>query len=365
VSWILAVLGLAILAVMIIDITQAVFLQGGGPLTRHATFRAWRVLSRVLGRRGHHHILATIGVALSVMTLALWFGALWVGWGLVLSGFEDAVLDESGAPESTAKRFEYAGHALVTLSIHPSKPGSVFWSIVTSLVSLSGFATISLSAAYLLPVVSAGIHKRQLAQHLAPVVATPIDLARAMGDERHSTFVRSILEQSLSMLIESGEQHHAYPVLHLLHATEPRSSPVVMVAKLDEGLTLWELTDPDPAANAVLVHTIRCAIDSCIGSQGLSNQRGEVPPVPDINELREAGLQIAGTAPLSRHYARLAERRRVLCEAVEQEGFDWNTVVTPCGNKANWHEPYPILPATSKGLDDDNEHATRALVSSD
>lgn len=339
--WIFLPVGLLLLGVVMVDVARAVLLQGGGPITHHMSLRLWGTAVHVCRSRGWHRLLTTSGVVLLAGTILTWIVGLWLGWTAVLSSVPQAVLDKAGGPSTLLERFEYAGNALVTLSLHPAEPGTPLWSVVTSLISLSGFALISLSMAYLLPVVSAVATKRSLAQRIVALAPAPDVLVARVLHPRTREPTAQRVSELLSDIAILGEQYIAYPVLHLFHSTSARHAPTLQIAKLDEALTLFELyADDDSLPPPVDVHALRCAIDNFIGAQNPGNGDEPPPPLDFTDVLASVGLQRRDAATVEEHYARWSKRRRVLMHAVLEEGWTWDDVTKQTEPDQEWKVPY-------------------------
>src|SRR5688500_959946 len=113
-------LGAVILAVVSVDMLRTALRADtwSGPLTRHASRLLWRVISALgaRGRRGGPPSSTGLVIALSIATL--WLLLTLVGWFLIFSAYEGAVVDGStGEPADAWATLYYSAFVLSTLGV--------------------------------------------------------------------------------------------------------------------------------------------------------------------------------------------------------------------------------------------------------
>src|SRR5690606_23847206 len=140
---------------------------GGGLVTG----RLGALINRIfflLHRRSRHVPMSVSGIVALNATIAFWVLTLWLGWWLLYVSDEKSVFETStNRPASAVEKICFTGYTIFTLGIGDFRPGrDVVWQIATPLMSLTGLFLVTLSITYIIPVVQAVVHKRQLAVYL-------------------------------------------------------------------------------------------------------------------------------------------------------------------------------------------------------
>ena len=205
----------------------------------------------------------------------------------------------TGDPAGLWERVYFAGFSLTTLGVGDYRAQGTAWQLLTVLAAASGFSAFTLSVTYLLPIVSAGVQKRQLALNVSGLGKTPQQiLARAWHDEGFETLTPHATSLA-SLLTTFAEQHLVYPVLHYFHSKDLDKAGTLAVAKLDEVLTILEhgvkLENPlDP----LTFHSLRGAITTYLDNLQTSyiDPADEVPPAPSLAERRTMRMVTVGSS---------------------------------------------------------------------
>jgi len=162
-----AIGGIIVILVLWDVVKTTLLLQGAGPLNRRLSNSIWRGCLAVHHRLPGHFFLSVAGVCILLASVSLWILLYWIGWSLIFSMSEMAVISaQNEVPASFWQRIYYVGFTFITLGIGDFKAGSALWEIITVILSISGFFIVTLVITYLLPVVSSAVEQRQLAVHI-------------------------------------------------------------------------------------------------------------------------------------------------------------------------------------------------------
>lgn len=319
------VLGTSILLVTLFDLvkTTLVFSPYGGPLTARVAQSVWSAFIHFSSSRRSN----AVGPGVLLAMLLTWLVFSWGGWTLLFSATQGAVVDaQSRQPASLAARIYFVGYSLFTLGIGDYRPIGAVWQFATVLCAAQGFAVITLSITYIVPIVSAVTQKRQLAALISLLGTRPETLVIAAWNG--SDFGR--LEQQLSDLvpriIDLQLQHDAYPVLHYFNDTKRQQAVVPAIAVLDDALTLlvWAIHE-DTRPELRLLESVRQAIGDYLESlEAVHIRAAEAsPPLPPLAPLRRAGIPIVSDATFQAR-ADVDHRRRLLLALLERDGWAWH-----------------------------------------
>ena len=329
-AWLLSAPGLALLLLVLVDVVSTTLTIGrhAGPFTRRVLGWAWRGLLRLHRKDSSTGALGTAGVVLLLSSVLVWVALLWVGWTLVfLSGDGAVVSSSTGRPAGVADTVYFVGMTLSTLGVGDFVAGSSGWRLVTTVAAFSGLALITLAITYLLSVMSAVVARRSLAVRIAGLgdTATGIVVGGWRGHEFSPTFVTQLAGLA-EQLTQTAERHLAYPVLHYFHSAEPEAATPLAVARLEDALLLLEAAvaveaRPDPSA----IRPVRRAVDRYLSAAGSTPEPGRaaVPPFPDVQPLRAAGIPLVPTAEFLGRAAERSDRRSRLAELVGNDGWSW------------------------------------------
>lgn len=294
----LVALGSAIVMVAILDViwTAAAAGSGAGPLSGRLSARLWRVALAV-GRRPsgpRHGFLTLSGITLVVVIVLTWATLAWVGWWLVFSASDGAVLDAaSGRSASLAERSQFAGASLFTLGSTKLSAGDGAWQYAAIGATATGVVLVTLAISYFVPVASALSEARQLGAYISSLGDSPEDvLARAWANGSFDGLLQHLV--ALAPMVHGlAERHLTYPVLQYVHSGRERTSTALSLVMLDEVATLlrWGVapeTRPGPMTVEPLARAIGWYVDTVEGAF-VSSAPAPLPP-PDLDHLRRVGV---------------------------------------------------------------------------
>ena len=317
-------LGASILLVTLFDLikTTLVFSPYGGPLTAKVAQAVWSIFTRFSGHRRSN----AVGPSVLLAMLLTWLVFSWVGWTLLFSATEGAVVyAQTGQPASLAARIYFVGYSLFTLGIGDYRPTGAVWQFATVLCAAQGFAVITLSITYIVPIVSAVTQKRQLAALISLLGTRPETLVVTAWNGRDFGRLEQQLSDLIPRLIDLQLQHDAYPVLHYFSDTKRQQAVVAAVAVLDDALTLlvWAVRE-EVQPDSRILRSVRQAIGDYLGSLEAVHIRAAAvtPPLPSPTPLRSAGVPVVSETTFRAH-ADVDHRRRLLSALLERDGWAW------------------------------------------
>jgi hypothetical protein len=327
----LGTLGIVILLVTIYDVLWTTLrLTSGGPITSWMTDGLWKLSVRVARSwKVSHQVLATLGFFIVLFTVILWVLLIWTGWTLVMQMSAKAVLDTStGQPASFWQRLYFAGSTIVTIGTSELQSDGPVWHLVSIIASANGLSIFTLIVTYLVPIVGAELERRRLAVYITSLGRTPHEiLIRAWDGSSFGKLSDHLIALTLPML-EVGQSHLAYPVLHCVHSRTRETALAPSVAVLDEAITLFAGVCPEQRPDKCAFYPLRQAIAEFLSTltEAHLEPKGEPPPAPPLDPLREAGITTVKDEEFRLALETLTDRRRLLLGLVEEEAWRWEDV---------------------------------------
>lgn len=328
----LFILGFSLLVLVAMDVlVTTLTMRGGGVLTSRLSIWLWRVALRLHGWRANHRLLLATSWAILMGIALSWYILFWMGWTLLFLSSDLAVVKspEANVPANFWERFYFVGYTISTLGLGTYGPVSTFWQVLTAIASMTGFALITLTFAYLLPVVSAAARTRRVAVYITSLGGTADDiLIRAWTGKDFGKLDQHFINLA-PMLIQTAENHFIYPVLHFFHSLERSRSIAQSVVVLDEAVTLLlygvqPMYRPDSSvltsirrANAVYLKTLRSAY---------FEPADRDPPLPPLQSLKQFGIPTVSDEEFYESLQPISSRRRMLLAMLENDGWTWDNV---------------------------------------
>lgn len=329
---ILGILGISLLLFTVADLIWTTLFLGGGPMTRKLSNALWRWLLKRHHARTDDQLPAWSGLGIILLTISLWMFLIWLSWVLIFNMSEGAVVaTASGTPADFWSRAYYTGFTLITLGVGDYRPVGAVWQMATIVAAANGFFLVTLAITYLLPLIQAVIQKRQVAAYISSLGETPDDII--LGAWTGSGFGRlgDHLVTLAPRLMELGQVHLAYPVLHCFHSGERETAVAPSIAALDEALTMLRHgVDQKVRPDGSTLFPLRAAITKFLTTVGgISNQeRMDAPPPPSLERLRTHGIPVLDDEDFVRDLNEQADRRRLLVAMVRSEGWSWEALAS-------------------------------------
>ena len=324
----LGLIGIFLILFVVYDVLWTTLrLSGAGPLTSWVTTLLWRLSLRLTRS---HRTLALAGFWIVLFTVSLWIGLVWIGWALVLGMDARAVVNATtGQPAGFLERIYFAGSTLITLGLGDYQAAGRGWQVLTAVAAANGFFLVTLAITYLLPLVQAVQQRREVAVYISALGETPEDILLRAWNGTGFGRLPDHLVALTQLLMQLGQAHLNYPVLHCFHSRDRDAAIAPMIAVLDEGLTLVDGLDPGLRPDPVTVYPLRRGIDRLLGTLAEAHLKPErvPPPVPSLKGLRKGGILTLDDEEFLGTVDTLFDRRRLLLGLVEQEGWRWDDVV--------------------------------------
>lgn len=340
-SVLILITGLTILAIVTFDVLiTTLTVGGGGPLTSRISSKIWYICLKTSLGNFRHRLLATIGWLLLSGMVILWNILTLVGWSLVFCSYKYAVINTTDkVPADILDRIYFTAYTLTTLGRGDYRPEGIIWNLFTAIASANGFFLVTLSIAYLSPVVSAATQKRSFAVYIASLGGTGDEiLTRAWNGKNFGQLDQHLISIA-PMIAHLGEQHLTYPILHYFHSRERSRSTALSLAALDEALTLLQYgIAPSFQFDRAALSAARRALAAfykTLYSAYLEPATNE-PPLPSLEMLRTAGIPTVSDWEFVKSTKHINQRRRFLLALIRNDGWTWEAVASSkTTNRAN------------------------------
>ena len=332
-SFLLLISGFILLAVVSSDVlVTTLTFKGGGFLTDRFSSWLWQIAIKMHQYKSNHRQLSIVGLFLILGMLVLWYLLTWTAWSLIFCSFQDAIMNSSDQePASIWGRIYFTAYTITTLGRGDYLPQDTIWHLLTGLAAANGFFLVTLSIAYLFPVISAATKKRILAVYLSSLGGTGDEiLARAWNGKDFGNLDQHLI--ALTPLIsELSEQHLAYPVLHYFHSRERSRSLPLSIAALDEAMTLLQYAvlenyRPDPASVNPLRRACAAFLQT-LKSAYLEPSNHEPTLIP-LELLRNTGIPTVSDRSFKNATSHINQRRKLLLALIRNDGWSWNSIAS-------------------------------------
>lgn len=240
----LAMLGVILLCILIVDIFVTVFVPRGtaGLIARRTysgAWSAWRRIGNHLPEKRRRNWLAWLGPLLVPVTVVVWGVLLIVSFALIyapwVQGFSISP-PESGPMADWALALYYSGYSAVTLGVGDVTPNGTFPRLLAVTEAGFGFAIITVAVSYLLSVYSARNQATILSLSVFRFIGRgdsedPVSLLIHIADKGTEEEVCDWLGRIELNLAEFVELEGQYPLINYFH--EPRDDRALPVAISD------------------------------------------------------------------------------------------------------------------------------------
>lgn len=297
--WML-LLGAALVALVFVDAASTTVSSTGtgGPVTGPFGQLLWRAL-RSLARGPRSRPLVDAGPLIVFAMLAVWLGGLWLGWTLVFAADPAAIVtDGTDDPVGFVARAYFAGFATYTLGVGDVVPGTGPWQLAAVAATISGFALLTMTVSYLIPVTQAVTARRAQAVALHGLGATAEQILRRSYDGDGFASLTPHLREAAARLAHTSQDYLAYPVLHYFHAPRRPTAFEPGVAALHEAVRALDRCLPADVPGPDLLTRRRClaAIEELTEVVGAFTGSADHTPDPlEVERLRTEGLPLTAT----------------------------------------------------------------------
>ena len=332
-SVLLLILGFILLAVASSDVlVTTLTVRGGGFLTNRFSSWLWHGATRLHRHNTNHRLLAATGLLLILGMALIWYLCTWAAWSLIFCSFSEAIVNSSnGQPASIWGRIYFVAYTITTLGRGDYQPSTTVWHLLTGLAAANGFFLVTLSIAYLFPVVSAATEKRILAVTISCLGGTPDEiLVKAWNGKDFGNLDQHLINLA-PLIVALGEKHLTYPVLHYFHTPLRSRCLPLSIAALDEAMSLLQYAipleiRPDPAALFPLRRS--CAAFLTTLKSDYIKPSEDTPPNVPLELLRSKGIPTLKDRAYIKAMSQIDTRRKLLLALVENDGWSWSATAS-------------------------------------
>jgi hypothetical protein len=324
--------GAIVVLTVLFEVLWTAGAEGAGPITKRVAHLQWELLLILHRRVRSHGLLVAGGLGVFVFTLAVWVVALWAGWVLVFNGDRTIIDAATRMQADEADLIYFTGYTIFTLGTGDFIPNGALWQVLTPIASLTGLFVVTLAITYLVQVIQALTHKRQVALRISAMGTSGVSMVRNMCGPDDAGGFSAHLQALTEALATLQQQLLSYPVLHYMHTRKRSLAIAPAVAALDEALSIFEQgIDRGPAIDRGTFRPIRQVITELLETlDSAFIDAAETPPAPPaLERLRGAGLPVVEDAAFRARMAKLGERRQLLCGWVEADGWEWDDLQHP------------------------------------
>ncbi|HEX2028112.1 MAG TPA: hypothetical protein VHF25_08960 [Nitriliruptorales bacterium] len=275
------------------------------------------------------------GPVITLAVMSSWIAMMVTGWFLVFSSSQTSVVTSPGNdPVGAWERLAYAMYTVFTLGGSGLQASTPLWHVLTGMAAGAGLFLVTLAITYLMPLASAASERRRVARALSALGSRPARIVTMAWDGTRFPALADHLMALTPELARLAEHHLTYPVLHYFQTSDREAAIAPAIARLDDALLLLCVAvDPSARPPASVTHPAREAIDGFLSTmpETFLARTQEAPPLPDIEELRAAGVPCRPVEELRSAADEQAERRSRLHGLVLHSGWDWHASmqVTP------------------------------------
>jgi hypothetical protein len=320
----ITIVGLLLVVVVVVDVyVTTISMHGGGPVTSRMTDRAWKWA--VTRPRTSDRFLEVFGAMLLPGVILTWVLALYAGWVLVFAGHPDAVVDASTlVPADLLDRIYFTGYLITTLGNGELRPDAALWKTLTVLASMTGLMIITLAITYVMPVLTAVMHKRQIARSITAMGATTEELLETAWDGRGFDRLTTHLANLVPELTGLAQEYLAYPVLHFFHSADRDTAIAPAVAVLDDALQLLRYgVAPAHRLDPVTLRATMGGVDVVLDALEIAHidASDDQPDPPPLAVLDHLGIPRVGDDVYAAAFDRICPRRARLAAFLASDGW--------------------------------------------
>lgn len=325
-----SLVGLGIVVATLFDAALTVLgvSSGAGPLTRWLSRGLWVVLRRLQRGRPHGRIARVSGPLVVLVVIHTWLALLILGWGLVF-GQEGSLLQDGEALTPSLGRMHYAASLLLGGG-GSFTPAAGVWRFAEKVAQLNGVTFVAIAVAYVLPILGAVVHQRQVAAMVATLGHSPEDvLVRAFNGRDFGELGLHLIALAPEVA-RLAQRHLAYPVIAYFHSSVRHTALAPAIAVLDDAVTLLtRIVDERARPDSVALYPCQRAVTMFLAAaddMGIHARVGRELPRPNLDVLREAGIPLNSDQVVADAWQEEVERRRGLAAYLHHEGISVDEV---------------------------------------
>ncbi len=318
--------GVLLVLAVLLDALLSCLQSGEGRLSGWVHRRIYAAVRWVVRVTGQRSWLAWSTFALIFGTLLTWTALLWLGWTLVFWAQPGALeVAKTGKAASFADTVYFVGYTISTLGLGDIVASSDLWKILTDFTAIFGFFLLTFAITFIVPVAQARSARRQFALTVYRAGPTAQELVvNAMHD--YPDGLQGLLDSLHSRLNMLDAQHLSTPNLHRFHSRDRRESLDAALPVLGEALLIigGALQEDAPKALRLSLDSV----DSLTRSYEhvYSGPEVSIPPPPDLQALREAGLPLRSATEFAAYLHAYQDLRRRLHSMAGSGHWRWDEI---------------------------------------
>ena len=270
--WVTTAVGAALIVFALIDLlaTAVSVGHGAGPIAGRLARSTWTGMLRFHQRFATPKLLRAGGPIILLLILAMWVLLLILGWSLVFGRPETLIAVEDGTPVPVLGRLRYAASIVVGRGSSVAQPAGGIYEVLEPIAAVTGLTVLSLSIAYVLPVVRGVVAKRSLALYLSTLGRTPDEvLTRAWNGEDLGQLDLHLIALA-PRVAEVAQSHLGYPVMHYFHSRDRETALGPSLVTIDQALTAHGMVADQVAIDPTATEPLRAAIDDFLDTLHLA-----------------------------------------------------------------------------------------------
>lgn len=320
------VIGAVLIVTVLTDmvITTVAVSAGAGPITKRVIRPLWRVTLALHRRSVSHRLLRAAGPAIIFAVIATWLVGLILGWALVFGQGGSLVEQGLDGPVPAFGRVYFAAGMVLGRGATVIGASSDIWRFVEQLAAASGVALLSLSIAYVLPVVGAVVRKREVAAYIATLGGSPDEILLTAWDGDGFGQLDLHLIALTPMITRLAQDHLAYPIVHYFHSGERHTAIGPNIVALDEALTILDdALDDAHRLDSPSIRPLRTAVDAFLHTlPRISVEPAERPLAwPVLSGYRANELPLRAREDVEATLSEQDERRRLLAGFLHHDAW--------------------------------------------
>lgn len=303
--------------------------QGAGVLTHRLNHYFSTFLKFICGYNPRNKFLNYSGMYIMIVILLGWIFLIWAGNSLLFISDEDSVINSTTKrPAPIIDKIYFVGYTLSSLGYGDNVPNGNAWKLYTSFISFTGIMYLTIAITYIVPVVSKAIEEKSVSIMISTLGNSPQEILINNWDGKEFKGLSSLFQSLSSMIVQHGQSHLSYPILNYLHNSDKRKSIAINISNLDEALTLLHCIPEEYRPQKTSMRILRKGITSYISTleNSFIKSSDKTLIIPDISELKKAGIPICDNETLEKEFERLTYRRKVLRGLIETDLWDPNTL---------------------------------------
>lgn len=305
-TWVTTTVGVLLIVVALLDLlaTAVSVGHGAGPIAGRIAHGIWNVLLSIHRRRSSPRLLLVGGPLILVTIILVWVGMLILGWSLVFGAPETLLTVRDDTPVPVLGRLRYAASIVIGRGTSSVQPTGAIYEVLEPIAAMTGLTVLSLSIAYVLPVVQGVVAKRALALYMTTLGRTPAEVLRNAWNGEDLGQLDLHLIALAPRVAQVAQNHLAYPIVHFFHSDRRATALGPAIVALDEAMTAHTMIQGDVATDTTATQPLRNAIDdflhtlrfAFIQPADLPLDEGDERLAATRRSLREAGLPVEAEA---------------------------------------------------------------------